>query len=76
MKLKNLQQVSTKASRLVSGSQEVTDLLLAGWDIRFDYLELPPLLDPVTVNLPGCTIRVQNGAKSSVKWPVAGTFSE
>jgi hypothetical protein len=76
MKLKNLSMSSTKAFALVQDDTSVTSYLQAGWDVRFDYLLIPPLVDPILVKLPGCTILVSNGSTSTVKWPVAGAFSK
>jgi hypothetical protein len=76
MKLKNLTMSSTKAFALVDSDQSVTASLQAGWDVRFDYLLIPPLVDPVLVSIPGYTILVHNGSTSTIKLPVAGAFSK
>jgi hypothetical protein len=76
MKLNNLTMSSTKAFTFVPHAQSVTDLLQAGWDVRFDYLLIPPLTDPILVQIPGFTALVQNGSASTVKWPVTGAFSK
>jgi hypothetical protein len=76
MKMKNLAMSSTKAFALVRNGSSVTQYLQAGWDVRFDYLLIPPLVDPVTVQIPGFTALVSNGSVSRIKWPVAGAFSK
>jgi hypothetical protein len=76
MKFNNLIMSSTKAFALVDNSYPVTQALQDGWDVRFDYLLVPPLVDPVLVTIPGYQILVHNGSNSTIKVPVAGAFSK